>query len=212
MQENQYFAAILLNGGQSQRLGMDKSGLTLDGLPLAAENFQRWQGLFADIIIVGKEIPLPESAVTVQDIFPGSGPLAGVHAGLTASRRPYNLAVACDMPLIPRDLIRRLLREALQSRAEIVACRSAGGKIQPVCAVYAQSCRDKAADLLRRGKRSLMALFDICQCRYVDTAQELFNINTPADAARFAALHPQRRLNYPPDAEGLDETAEKKTE
>ena len=192
------YAAILINGGHSCRLGMDKNHLKLDDMPVVVENLHRWQITFSEIIIAGRPIPELSHAVAVQDILADAGPLAGLHAGLSASHQPYNLAIACDIPLIPTVLIHRLLDKAWQTQAEIVVPRSKDGKIHPLCAVYARHCLEKAAQQLAIGKRSMKSLLDICQTHYLDICQTLWNINTPADMEKFIAAYPAHRLVYAP--------------
>src|SRR5258708_38227273 len=57
----------------------------------------------------------------VSDAIGGyAGPLAGVHAGLSVSKRPFLASVPCDSPFLPADLIERLYQRIEIGRA---SCR-----------------------------------------------------------------------------------------
>ena len=45
----------------------------------------------------------------VADHYSNKGPLAGVHAGLTASAYDINFIVACDMPFVTGELAETLV-------------------------------------------------------------------------------------------------------
>lgn len=74
----------------------------------------------------------------VADNFPNCGPLAGLEAGLAASRAEINLVVACDMPWLEIDLLAYLLGQAPGYQA--VVPLNPEGRAEPLCAVYSKEC------------------------------------------------------------------------
>src|SRR5256885_8815827 len=55
----------------------------------------------------------------VSDAIGGyAGPLAGLHAGLSVSKRPFLACVPCDSPFLPADLIERLYQWIDETGAE----------------------------------------------------------------------------------------------
>src|SRR5258705_10699623 len=55
----------------------------------------------------------------VSDAIGGyAGPLAGLHAGLSVSKRPFLASVPCDSPFLPADLVERLYRRLGESGTE----------------------------------------------------------------------------------------------
>ena len=67
-------------------------------------------------------------ARVVSDAIGGhAGPLAGLHAGLSASQRPYIASVPCDSPFLPVDLVARLYAGLESSGAELAVPGRANG-------------------------------------------------------------------------------------
>ncbi len=197
MTQKLHCGAIVLAGGRSSRFGRDKSLLKIDGTNITADNLQRWQGLFAQILIVSNsenKLAIPGTR-EICDIYRDCGPMAGLHAGLTASQQPYNFLTACDMPCLERQMIERLIATAQTTEAQVVAFRCSE-RVEPLCALYHKDCRDTAEALLQAGRRSMMALLDRCRTEYIQLENEIFNINTPADAADFAARRQEHKLSY----------------
>ena len=182
------YGIIILAGGKSSRFGSDKSLLTIDGLTIAADNLRRLGDLFAEQIVVsntGHKLSIPHTR-EITDIYKDSGPMGGLHAGLSVASCGYNLLIACDMPQLDRSIVEKLLDQAEAGGADIVAARCLG-KVEPLCTVYHRRCLDMAATLLEQGRRSMMALMDSCHTDFIDIDHDLFNINFPEDAQLFFA-------------------------
>jgi molybdopterin-guanine dinucleotide biosynthesis protein A len=124
---------------------------------------------------------------TIQDRAPSLGPLAGLEAGLTASRTPLVFAVACDMPFIEPGLIRTMVAEARQVDA-VVPWPTTGP--EPLCAIWHRSALPAIRAALDRGERSPQRLLTALQVRWVpeaalkpfgEPARLFFNCNTPEE-------------------------------
>lgn len=136
-------------GGASSRMGGHPKGL-LHG-PSGETIVGRWQRLCEE---VGLPFTLVGDAGTyahlgidnVPDERPGQGPLGGLVGLLTARAEPQIIAVACDMPYVTADLLRRLAVEP--SDRAVVAPRE-GALYQPLFARY------EAARVLPLARRQL---------------------------------------------------------
>ena len=109
MTEDLLVSVVVLAGGQSKRLGCDKSLLGLDGQPLLTRTVHRLAALSDDLIVVTNDPARYESlslpARLVPDERPGEGSLMGIYSGLKVARHPHALAVACDMPFLNLSLL-----------------------------------------------------------------------------------------------------------
>ena len=140
------FDAVVLAGGSSSRLGTDKTRVLVDGAPvldrvLAAVSGARHR------VVVGEARPVATSVVWTQEHPPGSGPAAGVVAGLRLVRAPHAVLLAADSPSVTPATVARLLtalagrravtlvdrdgrRQHLITAAETAALRAAGASRQ----------------------------------------------------------------------------------
>lgn len=102
---------IIVAGGRSNRMGQDKALLQLGGVTVL-ERIAAVLGQVAKRVIVVtrdtqqyRELDLE----TTKDLYPGLGPLSGIHAGLSASRTEWGIVVACDMPFVQPEILCALL-------------------------------------------------------------------------------------------------------
>lgn len=184
-------SAIILAGGDSQRMGSDKSGLLLDGQSLLHRVIATMQQTFPHAILSVRqhrpEVDLPQ----VCDDPSYAGPLAGLASGLAQIDTPWAFAVACDMPFIKLPMIEQLAQKRASYQAVVPMVQ---GYPQPLAAFYARSCLDVIrAHLESGGKNSLRAILERLDVCYVDEAEMLtvdpglrsfFDLDTPQDLAR----------------------------
>jgi len=152
-------AAFILAGGKSTRMGADKAFVAFDGRTLLARALDLARSLTHDVRIVGEAEKFRVFAPAVEDIFPGCGPLGGIHAALRASEKELNLILAVDMPFVPPALLPFLITRARSSGATVTVTRAASGW-QPLCGVYRREFADVAEQALREGRCKVDALFD----------------------------------------------------
>jgi molybdopterin-guanine dinucleotide biosynthesis protein A len=152
-------AAFILAGGKSTRMGADKAFVELDGRTLLARALEVARAVTADVRIVGDAAKFAGFAPVVEDVFRGSGPLGGIHAALRASGAELNLMLAVDVPFVSAALLEFLIGRA-RSSAAVVTVAQAGGRWQPLCAVYRREFAVGAESALQRGRYKIDALFD----------------------------------------------------
>ncbi len=143
-------AGIFVGGGGTRMGGVAKGLLRgPDGLPLVVRAARLLESVGCSVVLVGehpayREVGLPMLPDVTKE---GAGPLGGLVAllGAGAGDAPV-LALACDMPHVSANLLRRLLEEA-PGAAALAPRRE--GRWEPLCARY----RPSAA--LALGKRRL---------------------------------------------------------
>jgi molybdopterin-guanine dinucleotide biosynthesis protein A len=187
---------FILAGGKSSRMGpnTDKAFLDFHGQSLL-DRALAVAGMVCDrVTIVGDparfaKVGSSKYVPVVADIFPGCGPLAGIHAALTHSTAELNLMLAVDMPFVSRELLAFLFAAAEPSDAIITVPRTGKG-FQPLCAVYRRDFSTVAEQALRAGKYKVDAAFSGVLVRVIKenelaaagfSEQSFFNVNTPQD-------------------------------
>jgi molybdopterin-guanine dinucleotide biosynthesis protein A len=104
-------SAVVLAGGRSTRLGLDKTKLRLDNVHTLIETVvSQMRHLSSDVIVVSDTVTeLAGEVRCVKDVKLGTGCLRGLYTGLTNARQDYCLVVACDMPFLNTELLRYML-------------------------------------------------------------------------------------------------------
>jgi molybdenum cofactor guanylyltransferase len=187
--------AFILAGGRSTRMGTDKAFVLLDGRTLLARALELARSLTSDVRIVGDSAKFASFAPVVEDLFPGRGPLAGIHAALRSSRADMNLILAVDTPFLTPALLEYIIGRAKNSdRVMVTVPRTAQGW-QPLCAIYRREFACIAEKALSAGRYKIGALFEEACAQVISELElqsagfspDLFaNLNTPDDLAEAA--------------------------
>jgi molybdopterin-guanine dinucleotide biosynthesis protein A len=192
-------SVVILAGGQSRRLGQDKSLLKLGGQPLVQRVVSRLAPLSDDLIVVANDPGRYESLHLpvrfVGDKVRGMGSLMGIYSGLSAARYQYGLVVACDMPFLKVALLRYMV--PLAEGHDVVIPRL-GEMLEPLHAIYGRTCLPHIAQLLEHHKKRITAFFDEVLVRYVEEEEidrfdpehlSFFNVNQPEDWRQVQRIH-----------------------
>lgn len=192
---------FVLAGGKSSRMGTDKAFLEFGGETLLDRALAVVGTVCSSVAIVGDPVKFakyeaPKYGPVVADIFPGCGPLAGIHAALAHSTAELNLMLAVDMPFVSTELLAFLLGMAEdEDNNAIVTVPRVGKGLQPLCAAYRPAFRIAAEQSLRAGNYKVDAAFSGVSIHMIEEAEFaaagfsercFFNVNTPQDALHIA--------------------------
>lgn len=193
---------IIVAGGRSSRMGQDKALLEINGATMLERTYTTLQQVAQRVVIVTRDNQGYglSGMETVSDVFPGMGPLSGIHAGLSASTTEWGMVVACDMPFIQLEVLQDLL-VVTEKWTELhgtteptlqAVIPSMDGRIHPLLAVYHRSVLPSAEECLRNRQLRLTDWLNKLNVRYA-TVEDLprvsedmwhkaaFNMNNPRD-------------------------------
>jgi len=188
-------AGILLTGGRSRRMGVDKALLVVDGETLAVRAGRRLAAVCEPTLELGDGA---SGLDHVRESPAGAGPLAALAtAGATLRARGFTgpvLVLAVDLPSVEEPLL-RWLRDRPGSSTVVPRV---DGRLQPVCARYGADALLAAESLVVAGVRALHELFDVVEHDVVEEADwravaapdSFFDVDTPADAIRLGVRRP----------------------
>lgn len=183
-------AGVVLCGGRSVRMGVDKATIEVGGFTLLQRAISRLREVCDPVLVAPGGLHLePGDHEIVEDAMPGAGPLAALVAVLRRGPRPLVAVVAVDMPWLDPAL---LLLLAGRIGDHDVAVSETDRGVEPLHAVYATSALGAAEAALRSPDRSMLGLLTRLHVLAVPEAEwraagisDRFarNVNTPADLA-----------------------------
>ena len=179
--------AIILAGGDSRRMGADKSLMLVNGRPVIEKTCRQLADCFEQVIISSNEPDKFEflGFEVIPDNIPKQGPLMGIASALEASSNEINFVVACDIPHFKTADVRRILYKAACSDADVIVPINCDGKYEPLFAVYRKSALEVIKKVLSSGGRKVSDVFDLCKVKSVELGASLVNLNTPAEYEEF---------------------------
>ncbi len=204
--------AFVLAGGQSTRMGRDKALLELDGRPLIEHATAKLRALGFSPRIIGSRPDLARFAPVIADNYARMGPLGGIEAALAASDAEQNLFLAVDLPWLPVDFLRWMVKRAGCTGA-VATLPRVQSRPQPLSAVYSRAMlphlkfalAEGDAKVVRAVERAAAATelrVDAFDVESVTATQSWFqpipphlwfqNLNTPADVAKAVLEHSSR--------------------
>jgi len=191
-----HITGIILAGGSSKRYGQNKAFLKIGSARLIDSILQEMKTIFKRVILITNEKKKYEylEIPMFEDLIKGLGPLGGIYTGLMSIPDQAGFFVACDMPRINRQLVRYMVDIKGNHRAVVP---SVGDKIEPLHAIYSQSCLKPIRHLIDSKRRQVRLFYDSIPVRYVKEdeirkfccpSKAFLNINTPDEFAKIQSL------------------------
>ena len=179
---------VVLAGGLGRRMGgVDKGLVELQGKPMVQHVVERLAPQVEDLLINANQNVERYGAFgfrVVADAITGfAGPLAGLHAGMTAASTELVATVPCDSPFLPSDLVERLRLGMSEGQADFAVART-HDQPHPVFCIARRSLLPQLETFLASGGRKIDAWYAalrVAEVRFDDEAEAFRNINTRAE-------------------------------
>lgn len=182
--EKPNFTGIVLAGGKSSRMGVDKGLIIWQQKRLVEYPVRVLEQFCEDIFICTQNqaykflgYPL------IRDLHRNIGPMGGLHAGLRASKTEHNFVLSCDMPLVDSALIQKILQNSDGFQAVVPVVN---GNSFPLCAYYHQSVLVVIEQLISEKWFKLKNMLMQLNVKEIDITDErskakLLNVNSMED-------------------------------
>ena len=185
-------SGVILIGGKSRRMGVDKRFLSLGGQTFLEHVVAVTETVCREIILVSAQAEpgLAKGGHSfVVDEISGTGSFGGVYTGLLHSSSPYVFVVACDMPFLKSTLIEFM--SSFRYEFDAVIARI-DGQLHPLHGFYSKNCLPYMRKRLEQRQLSIQKICEEKELRVkildrVDlscSSEDLlsfFNANTPSD-------------------------------
>lgn len=183
--------ALILMGGKSTRMGMDKAFMDFHGMP-------QWQYLHFLLKPRCAEVWLSVSPSADHSPFTGfnclpdavaeAGPLNGIITALRLAPKMAWLVVACDLPNIGADELNHLITNRNPQSLATAYFHPESDYPEPLIAIWEPSAQLLLETLLTEkpvpGPISILKRNE-CHRVYPQTSRALLNVNSPADWERW---------------------------
>ena len=191
---------IILAGGRSSRMGVEKSLIELQGVSLLQRGIDRFAGQVCSLAInangdAARFAPF-DLPVIVDPLGGQMGPLAGVLAGMMWAREHHPgvshvATIASDTPFFPRDFVAKL-QQSIEGQGEggRIAIPASANRLHPAFGLWPVALAGDLQSWLLTGERRVQSWLREQGARHVDfpltkgneaEIDPFFNINTPAD-------------------------------
>lgn len=185
--------AVILAGGKSSRMGRDKTQLIYRGETLLVGAIKRFSSSFDHVYLsVGDAEKYPDiAAERVIDIYPGCGPMAGLHAALLKTPDEGVFLAAADLPYSSPEAAQKVIELCGDNASAVIV--GDNGKSEPAFGYYKKSLLPYIEEYLAGGRYKMMLLFDALPCRRI----------SPDELGKLWREDMLDNLNYPEDYERL---------
>lgn len=198
MADRMFQTAVILAGGRSRRMGFDKQLLEIDHSHkyLAVYLAEKLLDEFQEVLVVTNTPELYEGIPvrTCSDIYPGKGPISGIHSAFCHCDSEFIFAMACDMtqfsPEYARYQAERMAHEKTEACVTLV-----GEKMEPFHGFYNRCLLEPMEQRLKIQKTSITqflrehhitAIAEEEMRLYAEPEKLFRNLNTPQEYKKFS--------------------------
>jgi molybdopterin-guanine dinucleotide biosynthesis protein A len=183
---------VILAGGLGRRMGgIDKGLQELRSRPMVQWVIERLAPQVDELLINanqnGERYAIFGYRVVPDQIPDFAGPLAGLHAALSAATTPLVATAPCDSPFLPADLINRLQAALVAEHADLSVARTFD-QAHPVFCLCKRDVLPHLTEFLHSGGRKIdrwYSTLKVVEVAFDDQVAAFENINTREELSRF---------------------------
>lgn len=179
-------AGVVLAGGKSNRMGIDKSLLKFKGTTLIQRIIDEHKKLVENVFVIGKESGQFQNARGIKDNIENIGPMGGLYTALSQIKANWYLISPCDMPFLNFTELKIILDEASKSEYQAIIAESEKG-LEPLVAAYNSEVYPIIKNNIENGNYAIRSLFEKLNIKFLQFNEQIFekdiffNINYPDD-------------------------------
>ncbi len=173
---------IILSGGKSSRMGMEKGLMQFENKPLIQYSLDLAKQFCKEIILVANSDDYQKfNARLISDLVENKGPLGGLYTGISYSAAKSFLLLPCDMPHLSSRVIDKIISN---HKAEISIARQ-DNRNHPLIGIYEQSILAKIRSCLNSDNLAMMSMIEKCDHNIIEFdqsfAKDFKNYNSRED-------------------------------
>jgi molybdopterin-guanine dinucleotide biosynthesis protein A len=188
----QDITGVVLAGGQSSRFGSNKALALWHGKFLIQHIRDTLASVFSDCLLITNSPEQYEflNMPMIKDRYQNMGPLAGIHAALHHTGKPWIFVMGCDMPAVTPDVITFLCDFAKEEVEAVIPWHEKGP--EPLCGLYRKTALAEIELQLKNKKAQIQELLRKVYVRKVKEEELLavtggpsifYNVNSAQDLA-----------------------------
>ena len=190
-----YLNGIILSGGKSSRMGMEKGLLKIAGKALVEYAIDVLNPHVKRLIICSNKAEYNQFGLDVySDLVRDIGPLGGIYTGLKYSDADCNIVLSCDMPFIDSQFIEYLKGSMRVGQTALVPTHD--HKIEPLISIYTSKMMIYMEEYIQHKSYALQDILSNAEgVQFLDVSQQIkrnnklfFNINSPAEWKQFKQI------------------------
>ncbi|MEQ1765331.1 MAG: molybdenum cofactor guanylyltransferase [Pyrinomonadaceae bacterium] len=188
---------FVLIGGASSRMGRDKAEMVLGGRKLFERSVESLSTVCqGNVTLVGKvtsdlECDLPViSDISIDSLSHRKAPIIGLLTALTFAKTPWIVILACDLPFVTAELMKRIAGFC-SSELDAIVPVQLDERPQPLCAFYRRErCIPVVEAMIKRKELKMQDLLSHVRTQFVQfdeiadldgSADFFLNVNDPRD-------------------------------
>ena len=178
---------LVLSGGQSTRMGRDKGAITYHDKPQRDYLYEMLEPLCQQTFLSIRSQQMTEihaSRKTIMDTDRYKGPFNGIMSAHVQFPDVAWLVLACDLPLINTETIRRLLEARDPGKAATTLATKETGLPEPLAAIWESKGLREAARYLGQAQSSCPRKFLLnseIELVFAEHDELLWNANSEED-------------------------------
>lgn len=177
---------IILAGGKSRRMGVDKGLMPYKGKPMITYSIGLLEQFCSRILISTSNSAYEVFGYpTFADIYAGKGPMGGLYSCIKESTSEINICLPCDLPQMKSDILEYMLQISDGTRCIIPLTPYP----EPLVAIYPSLVLPVMHQLITNGNYKMTQIFENFPVHYVPLEEFtgdnnlicFSNFNTPSD-------------------------------